>query len=53
MMTKLPVTSLLYAPTRILYRTDKAVGWPSEQDPYAHPTDNRLLILTHLRPAQG
>jgi len=53
MMTKLPVTSLLYAPTRIIYRTDKAVGWPSEQDPYAHPTDNRLLILTHLRPAQG
>ena len=53
MMTQFPVTSLIYAPARIIYRSDKAVGWPSEQDPYAHPVDNRLLVLTHLRPAQG
>ena len=49
MMTQFPVTSLIYAPTRIIYRTDNAVGWPSEQDPYANPTDDRLMILTHLR----
>ncbi|GIH20459.1 ABC transporter substrate-binding protein [Rugosimonospora africana] len=51
MMTQFPVTALVYAPTRIIYRTDKAVGWPTEQDPYAHPADNRLLIMTHLKPA--
>ncbi len=48
MMTQYPVTSLIYAPARIIYRTDHAVGWPTEQDPYAHPSDDRLLILTHL-----
>jgi peptide/nickel transport system substrate-binding protein len=50
MMTQYPITALIYAPTRLLYRTDKAVGWPSDQNPYAHP-DNKLLILTHLTPA--
>ncbi|WP_442278473.1 ABC transporter substrate-binding protein [Terrabacter sp. 2YAF2] len=48
MMTKYPVTALLYAPARIIYRSDKAVGWPSEQDPYANPQDDKLLVLTHL-----
>ncbi len=48
MMTQYPVTALIYAPARILYRTDKAVGWPSEEDPYANPPDDQLLILTHL-----
>lgn len=51
MMTQYPVTALIYAPTRILYRADKAVGWPSEQDPYANPSDDRLLVLTRLTPA--
>ena len=37
MMKQYPVTALIYAPGRILYRTDKAIGWPSEQDPYAQP----------------
>jgi peptide/nickel transport system substrate-binding protein len=50
MMTQFPVTSLIYAPTRVIYRTDKAVGWPSEADPYADPAGNPLLIITHLRP---
>ena len=48
MMTSYPVTPLIYAPARILYRTDKAVGWPSEQDPYANPSDDRLLVITRL-----
>ncbi len=48
MMTQFPVTPLIYAPARVIYRTDKAVGWPSEQDPYANPSDDRLLVLTHL-----
>ena len=48
MMTQYPVTPLIYAPARIIYRTDKAVGWPSEQDPYANPSDDRLLVMTRL-----
>jgi len=47
MMTKFPVISLLYAPERLIYRTDKAVGWPSEENPYVNP-GARLVILTHL-----
>ena len=35
MMTDYPVLSILYAPARSIYRTDKAVGWPSAEDPYA------------------
>jgi len=50
MMTQYPVTALIYAPSRLIYRTDKAVGWPSDEDPYAHP-DDKLVILTHLTPA--
>ncbi|MCU1536025.1 MAG: transporter substrate-binding protein, partial [Humibacillus sp.] len=52
MMTTYPVTALIYAPARILYRTDKAVGWPSEQDAYANPQDDKLLVLTHLTAAK-
>ena len=48
MMTQYPVTALIYAPARVIYRTDKAVGWPSEEDPYANPQDDKLLMLTHL-----
>jgi peptide/nickel transport system substrate-binding protein len=51
MMTKYPVTSLFYAPARMIFRTDKAVGWPSEKDPYATNSD-MLLIMTHLRSAK-
>lgn len=49
MMTQYPVISLTYAPARIIYRSDKAVGWPSAENPYAHPTDNKLLLVTNLR----
>ena len=48
MMTQYPVTSLIYAPARIIFRTDHAVGWPTEQDPYAHPYADNLVIMTHL-----
>lgn len=51
MMTKYPVTPLFYAPARMIYRTDKATGWPSEQDPYATNSD-MLLIMTKLTPAK-
>ncbi|MGW0229353.1 ABC transporter substrate-binding protein [Actinopolymorpha singaporensis] len=52
MMTQYPVMPILYAPARGIYRTDKAVGWPTEKDPYANPQDAILLIMTHLEPAK-
>lgn len=48
MMTQYPVISLIYAPSRILYTTKNAVGWPSADNQYANPSDDRLIILTHL-----
>ena len=48
MMTDYPVLPILYAPARALYRTDKAVGWPTEEDPYANPQDSSRVIMTHL-----
>ena len=48
MMTQFPVLSILYAPARSIYRTDKAVGWPSAEDPYCNPQDNQRLWMTRL-----
>jgi len=48
MMTQYPVLPILYAPARSIYRTDKAVGWPSAEDPYCNPQDNPRLWMTHL-----
>ncbi|MFF5176238.1 ABC transporter substrate-binding protein [Micromonospora sp. NPDC000089] len=50
MMTEVPVIPLWYGGVWFQYRTKNAVGWPNEQDPYAAPRDN-LLIITHLKPA--
>ncbi|HSN42592.1 MAG TPA: ABC transporter substrate-binding protein [Propionibacteriaceae bacterium] len=51
MMTRYPVTPLFYAPARMIYRTDKAVGWPSEENPYATNSE-MLLIMTKLKSAK-
>jgi peptide/nickel transport system substrate-binding protein len=48
MMTKFPVLAILYAPARSIYRTDKAVGWPSAEDPYCNPQDSARVWMTHL-----
>ena len=48
MMTEFPVIPLFYAPARSIYRTDKAVGWPSAEDPYTNPQDNSRVWITHL-----
>lgn len=50
MMTQYPVTSLIYAPSRTIYRTDNAEGWPTEDNPYASGADDRLLVMTRLTP---
>ena len=46
---QVPYIALQYAPTRLIYNTRAASGWPSPENPY--PTDNALYVLTHLRPA--
>lgn len=51
MMTQYPVLPILYAPARSIYRTDKAVGWPSAEDPYCNPQDNARLWMTRLTAA--
>lgn len=50
MVNELPFIPLWYAPVWLEYQTDKAVGWPSAEDPYAGP-GNDLIILTHLTPS--
>lgn len=47
-MTQFPYIALQYAPSRLIYRTDNAVGWPSEDNPY--PVDQLLRLATTLRP---
>jgi peptide/nickel transport system substrate-binding protein len=48
MMTQYPVLAIVYAPARSIYRTDKAVGWPSAEDPYCNPQDSPRVWMTHL-----
>ena len=50
-MTEFPYIALQYAPSRLIYRTENAVGWPSEDDPY--PVDQPLRLATKLRPADA
>ncbi|MEW1834834.1 ABC transporter substrate-binding protein [Microbacterium sp. NPDC079995] len=47
-MTEFPYIALQYAPNRLIYRTENAVGWPSEENPY--PVDQLIRIATELRP---
>lgn len=46
-----PYLPLWYGPNWFEYRTAKAVGWPSAENPYAKPA-NMAIILTHLKPAE-
>jgi len=49
MMEKVPVVPLWYGAKWFEYRTEKAVGWPSEDNPYAGSGDH-FEIIKHLRP---
>ncbi|WP_336216475.1 ABC transporter substrate-binding protein [Nonomuraea sp. LPB2021202275-12-8] len=55
MVEKLPALPLFYSPAWAQYRTDKYVGWPSEQDPYAMPSPytspDAAVVLLRLKPA--
>jgi peptide/nickel transport system substrate-binding protein len=50
-MTEFPYIALQYAPNRLIYRTENAVGWPSEENPY--PVDQLIRVAPELRPADG
>ncbi|RMI13142.1 ABC transporter substrate-binding protein [Cellulomonas triticagri] len=50
-MTEFPYIALQYAPTRLIYRTENAEGWPSEDNPYA--VDQLLRLATELRAPDG
>ena len=52
MVNEYPVIPLWYGAIWFQYRTEKAVGWPSAEDPYASP-NNGLLIITRLTPVEG
>ena len=47
-MTEFPYIALQYAPNRLIYRTENAVGWPSDENPY--PVDQLIRIAPELRP---
>ena len=49
MYEQVPDVPLWYGAKWFQYRTEKAIGWPNEKDPYGGP-DNQLLIVTKLRP---
>jgi peptide/nickel transport system substrate-binding protein len=49
MVEQVPVIPLWYGAQWFQYRTEKVVGWPSAEDPYAGPGD-QLVIITRLRP---
>ncbi|TDB95668.1 ABC transporter substrate-binding protein [Nonomuraea longispora] len=55
MVEKLPTLPLFYSPSWSQYRTNKYVGWPSEQDPYAIPSPytspDAAVVLLRLKPA--
>lgn len=46
----LPVIDIWYGAIWFEYRTEKAEGWPNEENPYCSPNDT-LLVLTNLVPA--
>ncbi|ACQ81642.1 extracellular solute-binding protein family 5 [Beutenbergia cavernae DSM 12333] len=50
MVEEMPYIQLWYGANWFQYSTRNAVGWPSEDDPYAKPS-NMLLVLQNLRPA--
>jgi len=49
--TYYPTIPLWYGAHWFEYSTKHATGWPNQQNTYAGPTDN-LLIVTHLQPVQ-
>lgn len=49
-MEEMPYIALQYAPARLIYSEQSAIGWPSEDNPY--PTNNMLRVLTSLQPAE-
>ncbi len=55
MYTQLPVVNLMYGAAWNEYQTNHYVGWPTQQNPYAMPSNtypDNLVIITHLTPVR-
>jgi len=54
MYEEFPTIPLWYGAHWFQYRTEKAVGWPSEENPYTIQAGNSgFLIIINLRPPEG
>jgi peptide/nickel transport system substrate-binding protein len=49
---ELPVIDLWYGAHWFQYRTENAVGWPNEENPYAQQTDPYLLLINLVPPGE-
>jgi peptide/nickel transport system substrate-binding protein len=47
-----PVVDIWYGAHWFQYRTEKAVGWPNADDPYAQQTDPYLLLINLVPPGE-
>lgn len=50
-MTQFPYIALQYAPSRLIYSTRNAEGWPSDEDPY--PIDQLLRLAVKWKLPEG
>jgi peptide/nickel transport system substrate-binding protein len=48
----IPVVDIWYGAHWFQYRTEKAVGWPNEDDPYAQQTDPLLVLINLVPPGE-
>jgi peptide/nickel transport system substrate-binding protein len=54
MVEQFPTIPLWYGAHWFQYRTEKAVGWPNEEDPYTIQAGNSaFLIIINLRPPEA
>jgi peptide/nickel transport system substrate-binding protein len=49
---ELPVVDIWYGAHWFQYRTEKAVGWPNEENPYAQQTDPFLVLINLVPPGE-
>jgi peptide/nickel transport system substrate-binding protein len=53
MYEQFPTIPLWYGAIWFQYRTENAVGWPNEEDPYAGSGDLSLILLKLRAPSEG
>lgn len=53
MVEQFPTIPLWYGAIWFEYRTEKAIGWPNEEDPYCSPNDGLLIVTSLVPPEEG